>query len=399
MSDNHSTPSESKPLRVLHVLEATLGGTLRYMENIAEATEGLDLVSGLAYGMARADSRLKPFLESITSLGWSSYPVEMTRQVQPLHDLKACLRLRQVIVHFAPDIIHCHSSKAGALGRVAVFLQRARPARVYSPHALAAPLGSIYLKIEKVLSKSTDRFVAVSDSERGEILNFSLARESSVSVVYPSVDSGYFQPMSRDIARQVLAFGSTPLVLAIGRLTTQKDPVSFLRIIKNVYDQQPDVRAIWVGSGEGEREFHNQVRAANMEHIVRLVPWQHDVRTYIAAADVLLSTSRFESFGYVTAEALAMTRPVVASDVTGTRDIMSDSFTEWLYPQNRADLAADLVLRLLRDPVASVAIGNLGRSEVERRFSTERMRSSLMHAYHSALGRPYVELSPQIVAA
>jgi glycosyltransferase involved in cell wall biosynthesis len=397
--DNHGSTVDSKPLRVLHVLEATLGGTLRYMENIAEATEGLGLVSGFAYGTARADSRLKPFLECISTRGWSSYPVDMARQVQPLHDLKACFRLRQVIAHFTPDIIHCHSSKAGALGRVAVFLKRDRPARVYSPHALAAPLGSIYLKIEKLLSKSTDRFVAVSDSERREIINFSLARESSVSVVYPSVDSGYFQPMSRNVARQILGFGSTPLVLAIGRLTPQKDPASFLRIIKSVHDQQPDVRAIWVGSGEGEREFHDQVRAANMEQVVRLVPWQNDVRTYIAAADVFLSTSRFESFGYVTAEALAMTRPVVASDVTGTLDIMSDRFTEWLYPQSRADLAADLVLRLLRDPLAAVAIGNLGRREVERRFSTERMRDSLIGAYHSALGRPYVELNPQIVAA
>src|ERR1700730_17599717 len=204
VSDKHTSPAEPKPLRVLHVLEATLGGTLRYMENIVEATEGLDLVSGFAYGTARADSRLKPFLECISSLGWSSYPVDMTRQVEPLHDFKACLRLCHVIAHFAPDIIHCHSSKAGALGRVAAFLQRDRPARVYSPHALAAPLGSIYLKIEKLLSKSTDRFVAVSDSERREIINFSLAPEGSVSVVYPSVDSAYFQPMSRDVAREVL---------------------------------------------------------------------------------------------------------------------------------------------------------------------------------------------------
>src|ERR1700704_698667 len=106
VSDDHSYSAKSKPLRVLHVLEATLGGTLRYMENIAEATAGLDLVSGFAYGTARADSRLKPFLECISNLGWSSYPVGMTRQVEPLHDLKACLRLRQVIAHFAPDIIH-----------------------------------------------------------------------------------------------------------------------------------------------------------------------------------------------------------------------------------------------------------------------------------------------------
>ena len=399
MSDNAGFTVESKPLSVLHVLEATLGGTLRYMENIAEATQGLHMVSGFAYGTERADSRLEPFLARISNLGWRCYPVDMTREVHPLHDLKACLRLRQIIAHFAPDIIHCHSSKAGALGRAAVFFQRRRPARVYSPHALAAPLGSIYLEIEKILSKSTDRFVAVSDSERREIINFSLAPESSVSVVYPSVDSGYFQPMSRESARELLGIGSAPLILAIGRLTNQKDPVSFLRIVKNVYDQRPDVKAIWIGSGEGEREFRDHARVANIEHVVRLVPWQHDVRTYMAAADVFVSSSRFESFGYVTAETFAMERPVVASDVTGTRDIMSDSLTEWLYPQSRADLAADRVLRLLRDPMTSVAIGTLGRGEVKRRFSTERMRDSLMKAYYSALGRPDVELSPQVVAA
>jgi glycosyltransferase involved in cell wall biosynthesis len=136
-----------------------------------------------------------------------------------------------------------------------------------------------------------------------------------------------------------------------------------------------------------------------MEHVVRVIPWQHDVRTYISAADVLLNTSRFESFGYVTAEALAMKRPVVASDVTGTRDIMLDRFGAWLYPPDRTDIAAGLILQLLRDPDLSITIGNLGRSEVENKFSTERMRESLMHAYHSALSQPCAELTKQALIA
>jgi glycosyltransferase involved in cell wall biosynthesis len=395
--DNYSPSLSSTPLRILHVLEATLGGTLRYMENIAEATDGLDIDSAFAYGTARADSRLKPFLQRISRLGWSRYPVDMRREVHPWNDLKAWIQLRLAVADFAPDIIHCHSSKAGALGRTSAFLRRDHPARVYSPHALAAPLGSIYLKIEKLLSKSTERFVAVSDTERKEILGFSLAPEKSVSVVYPSVDSEYFQPSSRQLAREILGIGSAPLILAIGRLTAQKDPIAFLRVVECVYAQQPDVRAVWVGAGEGEPDFLSSVRAAGMEHVIRLIPWQHDVRTYISAADVLLSTSRFESFGYVAAEALAMKRPVVASNVTGTRDIMLDRFGEWLYPQDRTDIAAGLVLQLLRDPDASVAIGDLGRSEVEKQFSTERMRQSLMQAYCAALSRPYAELTKQTV--
>ncbi|WP_433969456.1 glycosyltransferase [Tunturiibacter gelidiferens] len=386
------TVSALRPPRVLHVLEATLGGTLRYMENIADATDGLDIVSAFAYGTARADSRLGPFLKRISNHGWTCYPVDMRREVKPWTDLKAWFQLRCAVDHFAPDIIHCHSSKAGALGRASVFLRREHPARVYSPHALAAPLGSIYLKIEKLLSRSTERFVAVSDTERKEILDYSLAAEDSVSVVYPSVDVGHFQPSSRQNARQTLGIGSSPLILAIGRLTAQKDPVAFLRVMEHLHARQPDVRAIWVGSGEGETEFLSKIAAAQMQDVVRVVPWQHDVRLYIAAADVLLSTSRFESFGYVAAEALAMERPVVASDVTGTRDIMRRRFGEWLYPLDRSDLAAELILKLLKDPALSVATGDLGRSQIEKLYSIQRMRESLVQAYGAVLNQPIPEL-------
>jgi glycosyltransferase involved in cell wall biosynthesis len=399
VSGNHVMVSPLRPLRVLHVLEATLGGTLRYMENIAEATDGLDIVSAFAYGTARADSHLGPFLKRISNLGWTCYPVDMRREVKPWVDLKAWFQLRCAADHFAPDIIHCHSSKAGALGRACVFLRREHPARVYSPHALAAPLGSIYLKIEKLLSRSTERFVAVSDTERKEILDFSLATEDSVSVVYPSVDVRHFHPSPRHNARQALGIGSSPIILAIGRLTAQKDPVAFLRVMEHLHARQPDVRGIWVGSGEGEAEFLSEIAAAQMQDVVRVVPWQRDVRLYLAAADVLLSTSRFESFGYVAAEALAMERPVVASDVTGTRDIMQRRFGQWLYPRDRTTLAAELILKLLNDPALSLATGGLGRSQVEKLFSTERMRESLMQAYGAVLNQPVSEFAKQPAVA
>ena len=396
MPDKQEHGEATRTPRILHVLEATLGGTLRYMENIAEATAGMDLISAFAYGTARADSRLEPFLNRIAGLGWKRYPVDMRREIRPWNDLKAWFQLRRVVGHFAPDIIHCHSSKAGALGRTSTYLLRNQPARVYSPHALAAPLGSIYLKIEKQLSRSTERFVAVSDSEHKEIFDFSLAPATSISVVYPSVDTGYFQPSSQAFARETLGIDSAPLILAIGRITGQKDPIAFLRVIERVYAKQSDVKAIWLGSGEGKEEFLSAIEAAHMQNVIRVVPWQHDVRLYIAAADVVLSTSRFESFGYVTAEALAMKRPVVATDVSGTRDILQSRFGEWMYPLDQTDLAADLILKLLRDHALSAVTGDLGRAEIERRFSTERMREHLMQAYRTVLSQPSPNLTQAV---
>lgn len=375
-----SGAARRKP-RVLHMLEATLGGTLRYLENIAEATSGLEIDSAFAYGVARADSRLAPFLQRISTLGWNCYAVDMVREVRPASDLRAWFQLRHVLNDFAPDIIHCHSSKAGALGRTSGFLHRVRPTRVYSPHALAAPLGSIYLTIERWLAKSTDRFIAVSDSERKEIVDYSLAGRDSVGVVYPTVDVNYFCPSSRTDARLALGLGPQPLIIAIGRLTEQKDPLSFVDIVARVREKRYDVRAMWIGSGVLAEDFLARVSAKQLEGIVRLVPWQHDLRLHLAAADVLLSTSRFESFGYVTAEALAMSRPVVASDINGTRDIMQHSLAEWLYPLDRGDHAARLLLKLLDDPALARATGELGRSHIKEFFGVERMRESLGHVY------------------
>jgi glycosyltransferase involved in cell wall biosynthesis len=94
-----------------------------------------------------------------------------------------------------------------------------------------------------------------------------------------------------------------------------------------------------------------------------------------------------------------MERPVVASDVTGTRDIMQRRFGEWLYPLDRTPLAAELILKLLNDPALSVATGGLGRSQVEKLFSLERMRDSLMQAYGAVLNQPIQELTSQAVVA
>jgi glycosyltransferase involved in cell wall biosynthesis len=373
------------PIRVLHVLEATLGGTLRYMENIAAATEGTQIVFGLAYGSARADSRLQPLLERARAIGWLTYPIDMRREIGPRNDFSAFVKLRQAIGRFKPHILHCHSSKAGALGRAAASLQLRVPVRLFTPHALAVPLGSKYLKIEKMLARYTDGFIAVSESERAEIIDFSLADQSSVDVVYPSIDSEYFKPSSRSHARQSLGFGHGPLILGVGRLTAQKDPASFLAIIERLRARLPEVKAVWLGSGEGEADFRERVAVAGLQGVVRLVPWQHDIRGYIAAADVLLSTSMFESFGYMVAEALSMEVPVVATDVTGTSDIMRGGLRESLYPVRDYDRAVWLLSDLLKNSSKASEVGCLGRSEVKRRFTANLMRGALIRSYTKAL--------------
>src|SRR5688500_6152728 len=105
-------------LRVLHILEATLGGTRRYLEDIALATAAADVDMGLVFGTRRADANFNAALKTFYDCGWWCRPVDMRRAVS-LSDVAAVVSVRRVIRAFSPDLIHCHSAKAGAIGRLA----------------------------------------------------------------------------------------------------------------------------------------------------------------------------------------------------------------------------------------------------------------------------------------
>jgi len=371
---------------VLHLLEATLGGTRRYLGNILVAGRARAFKMGLAYATSRSDSTFGSLLREIQAAGWDTFPVHMRREIRPWSDARAVFSLRRVIQVFRPDIIHCHSSKAGGVGRLAVLSLVPRPRVVYSPHAVAAHLGRRYLLLERLLTPLTDRFVAVSDSERRELIQLRVAPADRVEVVYPVVEIDRYTPRDQAEARRLLGIAARrPLVVGIGRLVPQKDPLSFLRVITLVRQQIPSVFGLWLGDGELRREMERAIHAASLADTVSLAGWQPDVRAYIAASDVVLSTSRYESFGYVVAEALAMERPVVATAVAGVRDVLVGELAALQNPPGAEAAAAARVISLLENTELARRLSGIGRRLVAARFSEEQMGSRLEAVYASVL--------------
>ncbi len=372
--------STSTPLRVLHVLEATLGGTLRYLENIAEALTGPEFQFGFAYGSSRADSRLAPFLARIEAAGWDRFPLSLRREIAPRTEISSLLELRAVIRRFRPDILHCHSSKAGVTGRVVARLVRPSPRVIYSPHALAIALGKKFLLIEKSLASLTDRYLAVSESEAAEILGHHLAPAADISVAYPMINTDYFTPQIDSQADP-----QSPIILGIGRLTAQKNPLSFIRIVREVQRRSPGTRGIWLGDGELADAFRLACREHPELGAIELVPWQHDVRPYLRDATALLSTSAYESFGYMVAEALAMEVPVVATRVNGTCDILRDAFAASTYPLGEEHAAVALLTGLLADTPRAARLSAEGRAMVQARFGPHVMAAALTAVYRQTI--------------
>ncbi|SEC61053.1 glycosyltransferase [Terriglobus roseus] len=384
--DVPSLSAEKRPvrrLRVLHVLEATLGGTLRYLENIGQSMKDSPFEFGFAFGQSRADSRLEPFLETIREQGWSTFPVDMRREISIGQEFRNVLALKKIIREFRPDVLHCHSSKAGVLGRLAAYSPGRSTAVIYSPHAIAVPLGKKYLYIERALRRMVRGFIAVSPSEAADIVRYGLCSPWAVRVVNPAIDTEYFSPRNREMAKADLGLSHTPLLLGIGRMTPQKDPLAFLEVFKKVKVHVTDAKAIWMGEGELKNAFLQRASQLGLEDDIQVVPWQHDIRTYLAAADVLLGTSVYESFGYMIAEALAMEVPVVSTAVSGPRDILVGPLAANTYALGDLAEATSLVTRLLLEQDQAAYYGSIGRPLIEERFSKDAMRAALTDCYRT----------------
>ncbi len=371
---------------VLHVLEATLGGTRQYLDDLAAATRGLPLRMGLVHATERSDEGFAGALDRIRDAGWETWTLPMVRPVRPWQDLRAAATLRRLIRQLRPDVVHCHSSKAGGVGRMAVSLSSDRPWMIYSPHALAANSNRVYLAAEKILARWTDSWAAISDSERDEIEEFGLGRADRIDVVYPTIDTERFRPADTAEARREVGLGPEPLILGIGRFIHQKDPVGFVRVVERARAREPRLRAVWIGEGPMQGEVERAVAEAGLGDVIRIEPWKLDVRPWVAAADLLVSTARFESFGYVVAEGMAMGKPVVASRITGTVDVVQEEPAELLYPPADYDAAAALVVDLLADPGLRERYGRAGVTRIRRVFSREAMADRLIRAYSRAPG-------------
>jgi glycosyltransferase involved in cell wall biosynthesis len=373
--------SDERP-RVLHVLEASLGGTGHYMADVLAA--GIDAETGLVYSSKRADLAFGSFLERAARAGWKLYDVEMEREIRPLRDLRSAVGLRRVLAAFKPDIVHAHSSKAGALARIVGPTLVVRPAIVYSPHAIASNAHASYALIERMLATVTERFVAVSDSERAQLAAHGIASAGRIDVASPAIDGVHYAPRDARAAKRRCGLDGAPVVCAVGRLCHQKNPFEFLRIVRALRERYPALVAVWVGEGELRRSLEHALLETGDDEWFKLPGWHSDVRDWVAASDLVINSSSYESFGYVTIEALLMCRPVVASRIVGTTDIMMGSLSELLYENGDVAQAVALCTDVIERRSKYDGIVTAARASLLERFDVDSLRQRLSASYGSA---------------
>ena len=308
-------------------------------------------------------------------------------------DLSAFLELLRVVRVEKPRIVHTHTSKAGILGRWAAWLCRV-PVIVHTPHGHVfwgyfGPLETkLYVTLEKITARITDRIIALTGQERDDHLRFRVAPPEKFVTIHSGVDLSRFDAALYDRSKIRIELDIPPGDLVVGtagRLTPVKGHVHLIAAAAKILAVHPDTTFVLLGDGELKGRLIEQAEALGLAGKVRFPGWRPDVAAVMSAFDVFALPSLNEGMGRVLVEAMALSRPVVASRTGGITDLVEDGRNGLLVPPGDSGALADAILRLLGDAALRAAMGGEGRRRAEI-YSTERMVEKIEELYAMSTG-------------
>ena len=391
----------SDRIKVLRVIaRLNVGGPALHVayltEGLAERGYDTTLVAGsLAHGeesMAHVALRRGARVVTLPHL---------ERQVSPLNDLLAVRHLAKLIRTERPQILHTHTAKAGAVGRVAALLAGdARPPIVvhtFHGHVLRGyfnPLATLAFRtLERWLATVTTRLIAVSPEVRDDLVRLGVAPREKFAVIRLGIqldERVSAAGAARRETRRRMGISPEAFVVGwVGRMTAVKRTDDVLLAFAGVLDRGVDAWLCLIGDGPDRQRLERRAHELGIVRRCLFVGYQDEVAPYYEAIDALLLPSANEGTPVSVIEALAAERPAVATRVGGVPDVVREGVDGYLVDVGDADTLAARLVELAGDPDKRDAMGREGRRRVLERYAVDRLVDDI-----DALYRELLQASP-----
>ena len=276
------------------------------------------------------------------------------------------------------SILHAHMFQSSLVASPIGWLCRV-PVIIETPH-LRESWRKGWIKgrffVDRVVGCFVDRYIAVSQVNARYLAEQKGLPARKITVIVPGSDLRRFDPNLRASPqqRERLGFGpNDPVLLVAARIEPQKGHRVLIEAMPLVRAQFPRVRLVCLSEGSLRPELERRVEELGLEGAVRFVGFQADVREWLALADISVLPSFFEGLPAGAIESLASGRPMVATAVDGTPEVVLDGKTGLLVPPGDSTSLAQAICRLLGDSGLRSAMGEAGRRWVMENFSRERL--------------------------
>lgn len=366
----------SRKIKILYVVEAP-GGVERYLVTLLTKMKKYDKYEHiLVCSYAFDQDKFNGLVDYIACVP------EMRNTISFVYDFKAIQNVRKVIKKYAPDVVYCHSSKAGAIGRLADLGIRNKI--LYNAHGWAFNMKSkserrikLYKTVEKILALMTDKIVCVSEYEKQSALKHKICKPEKLQVIYNGIDFNEYSDISC-FSKKINIPSDAFVVGTVGRLTTQKAPDTFVKMAIEVKRKIEKAFFVMVGDGRDRIVTEEQIKKAGMENSFLITGWVDAPLDYVRFFDVATLLSRWEGFGLVLPEYMLMNKPIVATRVDAIPEVVGDAGLIVNCEDYRA--AAESVIRLYKNKNIRNQIIDNGKKNVQR-FNAQRVADEHMELF------------------
>jgi glycosyltransferase involved in cell wall biosynthesis len=388
----------TRPLRVLRIIaRLNVGGPARHTAILNAGLRARGMETLLVHGsLAPGEASLED-LARAADLPVLQIP-ELGRRISVWSDVRAFARILSLLREWQPDIVHTHTAKAGALGRLAAVaynVTRRRENRCAVVHTFHGHVFEGYFNVagsqlvratERLLGRATDRIVAISTRQREDLTSrFAIASPEKVTVV----------PLGLELA-ELLAAPLRPISTSgrtgapfqvgyVGRLAPIKDLGTLLAGIELARRQAGSLRLTVVGDGDERAALETRAAELGLADAVQFLGWRRDLAAVYSSMDLFALTSLNEGTPVSLIEAMAAGVPVVATAVGGVPDVVSDGTTGVLVPPRQPAALAAAIVDAVTRPSRSAHMAGLAREDVRRRFDAARLVQDIEALYLDAL--------------
>lgn len=373
---------EENKIKVLHIAQSA-GGVDRYIRMLLKYLdkEKFENILVCSQDFCREDyNGLVDFFEQ----------VEMTREIS-MNDLKSIGKIRKLIQTYAPDIVYAHSSKAGAIARIADIGLKNHC--IYNPHGWAFNMRcsekkrTIYTVIEKMAAPFCDKIVCISEAEKQSALEKRICKEEKLQVILNGVDiEAYKNSVCGKIKRKDLNIPDDALVIGmVGRISPQKAPDVFVRMAELVKEQISNAHFIIVGNGEQEEELRKYAADNGFPDRLHITGWVDNPMSYVELFDVACLLSRWEGFGLALPEYMMAEKPIVASRVDAIPDIITDRKNGLLVEAENENQACEAVVEIITNIKLKNEMVKQGLKDVNDKYNVKRVAEEHQQVFERLL--------------
>lgn len=316
-----------------------------------------------------------------------TYYIPYCREVSILNDLKHILATIKLVKRVKPDLLHCHSAKGGFIGRLAGYL--AGIPTIYTSQGFSYlctddPLRrALFLSLEKLARSWTTLLLACSESEvQRAILDLNIPKEKvklwKNCIAHPTLSIQRERPFAE------------PYIFSVGRPSFQKNVEMLVLTVLALRESGLPIRCVLAGAGlysPLKEKILDLIKQHELENLFILLDWIEHEETLklLAHAECFVLASRYEGLPYSILEAMALGKPVVATNVDGTKDCVINNHTGFLVDLYDIESMKDAVARLVQCAETRTELGLNARSHFVEHYDVSKNIQALEGIYQELL--------------